>query len=81
MHFAKQITDHIHTMEEGTMVDPATAPWSLSVSGADLKSLKVSFEPADQNNKWVVLVARLVEAGQERHTTYFLLNQATAVVV
>lgn len=44
-----QIIDHVHTMQE-----PATAPWGLSISDADLEKLKAGFEPQDQDDKWRV---------------------------
>jgi hypothetical protein len=44
---AKQVTDHIHTMQE-----PATAPWSVSISHADFMKLKAGFEPQNQVDKW-----------------------------
>jgi hypothetical protein len=50
---AKQITDHLHAMQE-----PATASWGLSISDADFKKLKAGFEPQDQDDKWRVSVAQ-----------------------
>ena len=38
------------------MQEPATAPWGLSISDADLKKLKAGFEPEDQDDKWLVSV-------------------------
>ncbi|TVY12605.1 hypothetical protein LARI1_G009412, partial [Lachnellula arida] len=45
-----QITDHVPP----AMQEPATAPWGLSISAADLKKLKAGFEPQDQDDKWRV---------------------------
>lgn len=44
-----QSTDHVHAM-----LEPATAPWGLSISGADLEKLKAGLEPQDQDDKWRV---------------------------
>jgi hypothetical protein len=46
-------------MEEGAMVDPATAQWGVSISDRDFLKLKTGFEPADMDDKWVVSVADL----------------------
>jgi len=44
-----QIIDYLHAMEE-----PATAPWGLRISDADLEKLEAGFEPQDQDDKWRV---------------------------
>jgi len=36
------------------MQEPATAPWGLRISDADLEKLKAGFEPQDQDDKWRV---------------------------
>jgi hypothetical protein len=43
--------------EEGVMVDPATAPWGVSISDADFEKLKVGFEPRDMDDKWLIQIA------------------------
>ena len=48
----KQITDQLHAMQE-----PATAPWGLPISDADLKKLSTGLEPQDQDDKWRILVS------------------------
>ncbi|CAI6332968.1 unnamed protein product [Periconia digitata] len=47
----KRITASMHNMQE-----PATAPWDLIISDADLQKLKAGFEPQDQDDKWRVSV-------------------------
>jgi len=34
------------------MKEPATAPWGLPISNADLEKLKAGFQPQDQDEKW-----------------------------
>ncbi len=53
-----QIPDHLHTMQE-----PATAPWGLSISDADLEKLKAGFEPQDQDDKWRVSTTEQSKSG------------------
>lgn len=43
------------------MLDPMTAPWGLSISDADFEKLKAGFKPVDQDDKWAVLVADLLD--------------------
>jgi hypothetical protein len=45
------------------MLEPATAPWSLSISDADFKKLKAGFEPQDQDDKWRVSVMDQSQSG------------------
>ena len=53
-----QITDHVHAMQE-----PATAPWGLSISDADLEKLKAGLEPQDQDDKWRVSATAQSQSG------------------
>jgi hypothetical protein len=72
-----QSTDHVHAM-----LEPATAPWGLSISDADLEKLKAGFEPQDQDDNGASrprIRARvapspstLLEAGRARNSTYLL---------
>ncbi|KAI9716213.1 MAG: hypothetical protein M1812_005438 [Candelaria pacifica] len=45
------------------MQEPATAPWDLSISDADLKKLKAGLEPRDQDDKWRVSVTDQSQSG------------------
>jgi hypothetical protein len=58
MHFAKRITDYMHTME-----DPATALWDLSISDADFEKLKAGFESEDMDDRWIISVTDLDQSG------------------
>ena len=53
-----QSTDRVHAMQE-----PATAPWGLSISDADLEKLKAGFEPQDQDDKWRVSATDQSQSG------------------
>ena len=53
-----QSTDRIHTMQE-----PATAPWGLRISDADLEKLKAGFEPQDMDDKWRVSATNQSQSG------------------
>jgi len=44
-------------MAEEPMVDPATAPWSLTISDTDFEKLKAGFEPADMDDRWAISAA------------------------
>ena len=44
--------DQAHAMQE-----PATAPWGLPISEADLKKLSAGLEPQDQDDKWRISVS------------------------
>lgn len=39
------------------MLEPATAPWGLSISDADFKKLSAGLEPQDQDDKWRITVS------------------------
>lgn len=45
------------------MLDPAIAPWDLSISDADFEKLKAGFEPQDMDDKWRVSVTELGWSG------------------
>ncbi|PSS27712.1 hypothetical protein M430DRAFT_157856 [Amorphotheca resinae ATCC 22711] len=64
MHFAKQFTDHIHTME-----NPATASWGLSISDADFAKLKRGVRPRDMDDKWIFKAMTDEELADEATTT------------
>lgn len=51
-HVQKRITDQFDAMQE-----PATVPWGLLISDADLKKLSAGLEPQDQDDKWRISVS------------------------
>ena len=50
-------------MDEGAMVEPATALWGLSISDADFEKLKAGFKSTSMDDKWDVSVADVDQSG------------------
>jgi len=48
------------------MKEPATAPWGLPISNADLEKLKAGFQPQDQDDKWLVSTTQIGNADLEQ---------------
>lgn len=55
------------------MEDPATAPWGLHISNADLQKLQAGFEPQDHDNKWRVSVS---DQGQSSEISVHIARSA-----
>ncbi|KAE8373853.1 hypothetical protein BDV26DRAFT_296524 [Aspergillus bertholletiae] len=45
------------------MQEPATAPWGLSISDADVEKLKAGLEPKDQDGKWRISATDQSQSG------------------
>jgi hypothetical protein len=73
------------------MLKPATAPWGLSISGADLEQLKAGLEPQDQDDKWRVSATdpsqcgttsiHLARSGTGKELYVLVVKQATVAAV
>jgi len=64
----------MHKMAESPMVDPATAPWGLTISDTDFEKLKAGFQPADMDDRWAISAA---DSDDGRTTTITLCRSWT----